>query len=143
MSNVFKKALSLITGVDNPEGLKMPKNRPLKGLTERELIQLEAQIGTQLFGAVPAGHRREFFNLDANTWVWHEEWIDAATGKMRAATTRYEIQQKGILKAQDGAQYSYIEGTELENLALSVQMYYERVMREIYHRDPHTGQKLS
>lgn len=142
MANVFQKALSLLTGIDEPNEFTIPKNRPLKGLTERELIQLESEIGAQLFGEVPRGHRREFFKLDASTWIWHEEWLDES-GKKKATTTRYEIQSNGILKAQEGAQYSYIEGEELRNLAFAVQMYYERVMRDIYHRDPATGQKLS
>ncbi|MGK2896662.1 MAG: hypothetical protein ACSLEY_03635 [Candidatus Saccharimonadales bacterium] len=143
MPSVFKKALTLITGVEQPDGLVMLKNRPLKGLTGRELIQLESEIGAQLFGSIPTGHRREFFNLDASTWIWHEEWLDAESGKMLSTTTRYEIHDNGILKAQEGARYNFIEGEELQNLALAVQMYYERVMRDVYHRDPQTGQKLS
>ena len=42
----------------------------------RNLIRHEAKIGGILFGLVPEGGRREFFCLDARTWVWHEEWID-------------------------------------------------------------------
>lgn len=142
MANVFQKALTLLTGISPSDEFSVPKNRPLRGLTERELIQLESEIGAQLFGEVPRGHRREFFNLDESTWIWHEEWLDE-NDKKQATTTRYEIQNNGILKAQEGALYSYIEGEELQNLALAVQMYYERVMRDIYQRDPATGQKLS
>jgi len=144
MASIFQKALMLITGTEKPgDVFKMPKNfRPLKKLTERELIQLESEIGSKLFGPIPAGHRREFFNLDKNTWIWHEEYR-GADGKMHTSTTRYEVQEKGVLKAQDGAQYSYIEGEELQNLVLAVQMYYEQVMRHVYHRDPATGQKFS
>ena len=144
MPSIFQKALSLITGGESlkPE-FKVPKKiRPLKKLTERELIQLESEIGRDLFGPIPKGHRREFFNLDANTWIWHEEYIDQS-GQLQSTTTRYEVQEKGILKAQDGAQYSYIEGDELQNLTVAVQMYYEQVMRSVYHRDPATGQKLA
>ncbi len=143
MPTVFKKALTLITGTEHPgDAFKMPKNlRPLKKLTERELIQLESEIGGKLFGPIPAGHRREFFNLDKNTWIWYEEF-KGADGKVHTTTTRYELQEKGILKAQDGAQYSYIEGEELQNLVLAVQMYYEQVMRRVYRRDPASGQKF-
>ncbi len=142
MASVFKKALSLITGVESPvDFLKVPKGRPLKGMTERELIQLESEIGKQLFGEVPSNHRREFFNLDPHTWIWYEEYIDTA-GKKQTTTTRYELQEKGVLKAQEGARYSYIEGEELDNLLLAIQMYYEQVTRKIYRRDPATGQKL-
>lgn len=142
MNNVLKKALTLITGEETTESLlKMPKLRPLKGMTERELIQLESDIGRELFGPIPEGHRREFFNLDKNTWIWHEEYTNA-DGTPKVTTTRYEIQQNRILKAQDGTQYSYIDGQELQNLAVAVQMYYEKVMRGIYKRDPKTGQAL-
>jgi hypothetical protein len=53
------------------------------------------------------------------------------------------VHEKGILKVQEGARYDFLEGQELENLTLAAQMYYERVMREIYKRDPQTGQNLS
>lgn len=143
---VLKKALTLLTGSDQSVlpnfGLLSKKKRPLKDLTERELIALESEIGGQLFGPVQKGGRREFFNLDPATWMWHEEWIDAA-GKRQQSTIRYEVDGKGILKVSEGARYDYLEGEELDNLTMAIQMYYERVMREIYNRDPQTGQKLS
>lgn len=136
MSDLFKKTLSLLTGT--PAEL----TRPLKKLTERELIELEAEIGGKLFGPIPAGHRREFFCLDEHTWVWHEEWVDE--NKQRQVTsTRYEIHDNGILKAQDGKVYKFIEGTELRNLVLAIRLYYEAVARGIYKRDPITGRPLS
>lgn len=143
MTNILQQALSLITGENQTTlDLKVPKKlRPFKKLTERELIQLESEIGRELFGPIPKGHRREFFNLDDKTWIWYDEFSDE-TGNKHSSTTRYEVQDKGILKAQDGAKYSYVEGEELKNLALAVQMYYEQVMRGVYKRDPQTGQKL-
>lgn len=134
--SVIKKALELLTGAPKSQ-------RPLKGLTERQLIELESEIGRELFGAIPAGHRRDFFCLDEHTWIWYEEWIDATTGKKRSTTTRYEIHQNGILKAQDGTTYKFIEGQELRNLALAVRLYYEQTMRQIYKRDPYTGQPIT
>lgn len=143
MANILSKALSLLVGdTEDVISLKMPKVRPFKKLTERELIQLESEIGATLFGVVPQGTYRKFFNLDPKTWIWYEESTDVG-GNRRTMTTRYEVQQKGILKAQDGANYSYLEGEELRNFVLAVQMYYERVMREVYNRDPQTGQQLS
>ncbi len=138
---VFKKALTLLIGnTEDISYLKMPKGkRPLKKFSERELIQLESDIGRDLFGPIPKGHRREFFCLDESTCIWYESYKDA-TGKDIEATTRYEIQGDKILKAQAGARYSYLEGTELDNLLLAIGMYYERVMRGVYHRDPNTGQ---
>lgn len=139
--SILKKVLGLITGDSSSASLAMPKDRPLKKLTERELLQLESEIGAKLFGAVPEGHRREFFCLDEKTWIWYEEWKDAA-GKRHTTTTRYEVHQKGILKVQEGARYSFIEGEELKNLRMATTMYYEQVMRGVYGFDPATGQKL-
>ncbi|HEY0965676.1 MAG TPA: hypothetical protein VGE13_04325 [Candidatus Saccharimonadales bacterium] len=143
MSQLLQKALNLLVG-DTSDAilLKMPKVRPFKKLTERELIQLESEIGATLFGPIPEGYHRKFFNLDPKTWIWYEESVNE-NGTKRSMTTRYEVQQKGILKAQDGANYSYLEGEELRNFGVAVQMYYERVMREVYNRDPQTGRELS
>ena len=144
MPSILSRALSLLTGdeSDPSQWLKLPKKRLLKKLTERELINLEAEIGATLFGTVPKGHRREFFCLDETAWIWHEEWVDEHH-KLQTLTTRYEVQQAGILKVQPGPRYTYIEGEELENFGLAVNLYYERVMREIYHRDPDTGEPIA
>lgn len=142
--SVLKKALTLLVGnTDELAYLKMPKRtQSLKRMSERELIQLESGIGRDLFGPVPKGHRREFFCLDEKTCIWYEAYKDA-NGKDVESTTRYEIQGDRILKAQEGARYSYLEGTELKNLLLAINMYYERVMRSIYHRDPSSGHSAS
>ena len=142
MSEIFKKALSLITGTPATPTLRVPKNRPFKKLTERELLRLESEIGALLFGEIPSGHRREFFCLDESTWIWHEEWKDEK-GTPRTATTRYEVHENGILKVQEGARYKYIEGEELDNLLVATNMYREQVVRKVYNRDPATGKKLS
>lgn len=143
MASILRKALSLLTGDDTGIAeFALPKKlRPFKKMTERELIQLESEIGRELFGPIPKGHRREFFNLDEKTWIWYDEFTDNQ-GIKQSTTTRYEVQDTGILKAQDGAKYSYVEAEELKNLTLAVQMYYEQVMRGVYKRDPQTGHKL-
>ena len=144
MSNVFKKALKLIVGDStNSPVLTMPKDRPLKKFTERELIQLESEIGSKLFGEIPEGRRREFFCLDAKTWIWYEAGKNLQTGKFEEHTVRYEVHENGVLKVLEGARYTFIEGPELDNLIAAATMYYEQVAREIYKRDPHTGVKLA
>jgi hypothetical protein len=135
------KFIELLTG--KPVAPKMPKAGSMRRMSERSLIELESKIGSQLFGPIPNGHRRDFFCLDKNTWVWHEEWVDEETGKKRSSTTRYEIHANGILKAQDGVNYRFIEGEELVNLILAINLYYEQVMRGIYQTDPYTGQPLA
>ncbi len=142
--SVLKKALTLLIGnTDDLTYLKMPKGRHhTKVMSERELIQRESEIGRELFGPIPKGHTREFFCLDETTCIWYESYKDA-DGKEITATTRYEIQGDKILKAQEGARYSYLEGQELDNLLLAIGMYYERVMRGVYMRDPNTGASLA
>lgn len=134
--SVLKKTLTLLVGnTDDLAYLKMPKrSQSVKKMTERELIQLESGIGRELFGPIPKGHHREFFCLDEKTCIWYEAYKDT-NGKQVELTTRYEIQGDKILKAQEGARYSYLEGAELNNLLLAINMYYERVMRGVYGRD--------
>lgn len=134
--SIFERALSLVTGAATTG------RRAFKPLTERTLINRESSLDRELFGPIPADHRREFFCLDKHTWVWHEEWKDADSGQQKVMTTRYEVHPNGILKVQEGRRYTFIEGQELQNLAIASQMYYERVMRELYKRDPRTGQPL-
>ena len=43
---------------------------------------------------------------------------------------------------QPGPRYSYLEGDELRNFSIATQMYYEQVARQVYKRDPETGEKL-
>lgn len=125
-----------------PSMLPAPaKDRPLAGLTERQLIQLESSIGRELFGPIPRGHRREFFNTSPTVWIWHEQWRDSS-GKPHELTTKYEIRDGAIWKALPGLQYYRVEGEELDNLRAAVGIYYERVTREIYKRDPKTGKPL-
>jgi hypothetical protein len=145
MSNLFKKALQLITGDSSaePTSLKMPKKHLFRKYTERELIQLESEIGAKLFGPLPQGGRREFFCLDKRTWIWYEEAPNAQTGELEQSTTRYEIHDNGILKVQGGSRYNFIEGAEFDNFVTATRLYYEQVARGIYKRDPRTGKMLA
>ncbi|HET8884676.1 MAG TPA: hypothetical protein VFM68_04370 [Candidatus Saccharimonadales bacterium] len=145
MSSLFKKALELIVGEsdDGAITLRMPKKHLFRKFSERELIQLESEIGATLFGPIPHGHRREFFCLDENTWIWYEEGPNPTTGAHEEVTTRYEVHDNGILKVQDGSRYTFIEGAELDNLVVATRMYYEQVARGIYKRDPQTGNMIS
>lgn len=141
IGEAVRKVVSLITGNED-SSFKMPSYRNLKGTSERELLQKESAIGRELFGAVPDNIAREFFNLDDKTWIWYES-TELANGQTQTMTTRYEIQDSGILKAQDGAQYSFIDGQELETFTTWVQHYYQRVMPAVYRRNAATGEKLT
>lgn len=144
MASILKKAFNLVFTEDPVAPLRRvtKKDRPLKALTRRELIELESQIGREVFGSAPANVvRREFFNLDEKTWIWHEE-IKNPDGTQQEMTTRYEVQERGILKVQPGPRYTYLEGAELHNFVLAIKEYYERVARQLYQYDPSTGKPL-
>ena len=87
--------------------------------------------GGTLFGPIPKGGRREFFCLDAHTWVWHEEWIDE-NGQHKSKTTRYDVRPNAILKAQDGSHYQPVSNEEAQHLRDAVQLYEKRVKEDIY-----------
>jgi|GEM_PF-422936 len=136
MKAFFAKLGKMITGDD--QSVKVNPHQ----LTTRELIRLESEIGSKLFGPVAKGHRREFFCLDEHTWIWHEEWTNAKTRQKMMITTRYEIRGDSIVKVQDTQPYQRVEGEELKNLVFAMQLYYEQVARSIYHYNPHTGHPL-
>ncbi len=142
MSSILDQAMQLLVG-DQPKRLSGQQQvRPLKQLTDRQIIKLESEIGRTLFGEIPKGRTREFFCLDEDTWVWHEEW-KGEDGQPKSQTVRYEIHPKGILKVEHGGKnHKILKGQELANLALATRMYHERVMRELYKRDPRTGTLL-
>lgn len=138
MDRMIKKTLKLFSGSDDVRFSRRFKGRP----TLRQLIQRESEIGGKLFGPVPKGHHRQFFNLDENTWVWYEEWKDGK-GKQQSTTTRYEIHESGILKIQDKTPYYFLDGSELKNFMTAIRLYYEQVSTEVYYRDPVTGNPIA
>lgn len=97
----------------------------------RRLLQEEAKIGGSLFGPVAEGGRREFFCLDANTWIWHEEWQDEQ-GKLQSVTTRYDVRPSGVIKAQDGQPYRELSEQEARNFYQAAKLYNKRVLTELY-----------
>ena len=95
----------------------------------RALIHHEAKIGSELFGPIPEGNRREFFCLDEHTWVWHEEWIDA-NGQRQFMMTRYDVRPSGIVKSQGHSNYQSLTRDELKNFYRAVRLYGEKVDAE-------------
>ncbi len=94
------------------------------------LIRHEAKIGGEILGSASTGGRREFFCLDERTWVWHEEWKDKS-GQTHIRTTRYDMRPDGILKAQNG-HYQRVDVREATRLSQAIDLYLERVNREMY-----------
>jgi hypothetical protein len=95
----------------------------------KELLRYEARLGGHLFGPIPDGVRREFFCLDPNTWVWHEEWKDKV-GR-HTVTTRYDVRPSGILKSQGNNAYQRLSAPEAQNFIQAVRLYRDRVGGEM------------
>ncbi len=107
------------------------KNQYKSAQKFKELLHREAELGGRLFGAVPEGVRREFFCLDEHTWVWHEEWTDEGN-TLHHQTTRYDVRDTGVLKAQDGQPYRFITDAEARNILAAAKLYRRRVSQELY-----------
>ena len=99
----------------------------------RALINLESKVGMKIFGPVSNGIRREFFVLDHNSWIYHEEWIDGRQ-KVHQNTIRYELRKDQVIKIEAGPHYFDLKGAELRNFHHAVQTYYQNVSRLVYGR---------
>ncbi|MDR2063731.1 MAG: hypothetical protein LBQ02_02995 [Candidatus Nomurabacteria bacterium] len=135
----IKKVVRKVTGgrvrsVQRAGSTMIAQKIQRKKLTRNDLIDMESEYGKLIFGAVPKGHRREFFNLSPAEWVWHEEWPNEQ-GMIERQTIKYQITKLGILKIQVGKPNVYIEGEELRNFREAVTKYSEIVIRELY-QDP-------
>jgi hypothetical protein len=119
---MIKKVLSLINGQGEEQ----------KQIDYyRLLMRREAELGGQVFGPIPADRRREFFCLDKNTWIWHEEWTDQI-GARQTKTTRYDVRPTGILKAQSNGSYHAVTAEESSNLIAAAKIYIDRSLTELY-----------
>lgn len=100
-------------------------------VTYEDLLNAESELGKTLFGPIPLGHQREFFESKKNVWIWYESWADA-NGTPQSMTIRYEVRPAGVYKKSNDGLYEKIEGKELDNFVTAVRSYFELVKRELY-----------
>lgn len=100
-------------------------------LTYEELMNAESQLGKTLFGPIPAGHQREFFQFKKNVWIWYESFVNQA-GRIEEMTIRYEVRPTGVYKKPSGGYYERIEGDELMNFRRAAKGYLELVKTKLY-----------
>lgn len=100
-------------------------------LTYDDLINAESALGRTLFGPIPEGHQREFFESRKNVWIWHESFIDG-TGSLKETTIRYEVRPTGVFKKTSSQGYQRIEGDELKNFRRATHSYLELVKSKLY-----------
>ena len=96
-----------------------------------DLINAESELGRTLFGPIPSGHQREFFESKKNIWIWHESWTDKF-GKLQEMTIRYEVRPTGVFKKPNGGKYKKIEGDELNNFRKAAHSYLDLVKTRLY-----------
>ena len=120
-----------IFGVHTAENTEDDNSHRLK-LSYDDLINAESELGRTLFGPIPEGHQREFFEHRKNVWIWHESWLDAA-GLMKGTTIRYEVRPDGVFKKVPNSKYIRLEGAELNNFRLAVKSYFELIKTKLYY----------
>lgn len=106
------------TGLLKPSAPK--KSR--RASREDDLINAESELGRNIFGPIPEGHKREFFHHQKNVWIWHEN----------GTTIRYEVRPHGVYKRVMGSDYHKITGKELENFRNATKNYLELVKKHLY-----------
>ena len=118
--------------------LKRTNKKPLveyRGYSNKlsldELINAESALGRTVFGPIPEGHRREFFESRKNVWFWHESWVDT-TGVIQEMTVRYEVRPTGVFKKALGGKYTKIEGSELDNFRKATHAYLNLIKTKLY-----------
>ncbi len=105
--------------------------------TRADLINAESQLGSAIFGPIPAGHRREFFHDQQNIWIWHEDWRDG--DNLHQMTVRYEVRTSGIYKKISTGKYFKLEGEELTNFRRATRAYLYMIKKYLYNRPKATA----
>ena len=111
--------------------LTTPTARTNNGFTYEELINAESALGRTLFGPIPEGYRREFFESKPNVWIWHQSFVNQL-GILEEMTIRYEVRPTGVYKKPVGGVYEKIEGEELANFRKAARGYLELVKTKLY-----------
>lgn len=112
-------------------GLSGDKIRYTNRLSYDDLVNAESELGRTLFGPIPEGHQREFFEHRKNIWIWHESWLDEA-GVERSTTIRYEVRPEGVFKKAAEQDYVRLTGDELENFRTAAKSYLALVKEKLY-----------
>ena len=99
-------------------------------ISTRDLINAESELGRTIFGPIPTGHEREFFQVEKNVWIFHESWYEFNV--RRESTIRYEVRRDGVFKKTAKMNYQKITGAELENFRKALHTYLKLVKEKLY-----------
>ena len=112
-------------------GYRGDPHRYSNRLSYDDLINIESELGKTIFGPIPEGHQREFFEYRKNVWIWHESFMDA-NGVMQDMTVRYEVRPDGVFKKPGNQSYRKIEGIELDNFRNAARTYLNLIKTKLY-----------
>lgn len=112
-------------------GYRGDPHRYSNKLSYDDLVNVESELGRTIFGPIPVGHQREFFEYRKNIWIWHESFVDAS-GALQDMTVRYEVRPEGVFKRLGQGGYDKIEGEELNNFRKAARMYLDLVKTKLY-----------
>ena len=101
-------------------------------ISYEDLVNIEAEWGGTLFGPIPAGHQRKFFEHKKNVWIWYEGWTDKG-GTPEEMMIRYEVRPAGVFKRAQGNKYEKLTGAELENFRLATHNYLKLMKNKLYY----------
>ena len=106
--------------------------RYFNGLSHNELMDLESKWGATIFGPVPVGRQRGFFEHKKNVWIWYESWLDQA-GAQQEMIIRYEVRPAGVFKRVSGQKYEKLSGSELDNFRAAAKNYLQLMKTKLYY----------
>lgn len=127
----LKKLLNLQNIINNSIGYRGDSHRYSNRFSYEDLVNAESAFGRTIFGPVPAGHQREFFESRKNVWIWYESYMNT-DGTMHEMTIRYEVRPDGVFKKIGNASYNKIEGSELENFRQAARTYLNLIKTNLY-----------
>ena len=92
---------------------------------EPRFLDAESELGSQLFGPIPAGVERKFFHsTKKNVWIWYEN----------GTTIRYEVRPQGIYKRVNSGAFVKLAGSELTNFRNATKNYLSLVKSHLYRK---------
>jgi hypothetical protein len=146
-------SLKNIFGLSNPLILSTqprPKKINYKDLTPEVLINREGRIGASLFEKTDMMKVLNFHVEGPENKDWYFHFV---VGADRFVTNHYTILNDRVIKAisdtkmnpnnQDSVRFSDVEPEELANFMKATRMYHDKVLKELYNRDPKTGRLFS
>ena len=105
-------------------------------LTVSELMQMESEVGSEIFQSSCGGDYVRFFNESRNHWFFYREQRKE-NGLIDSHTIHYEVRDNGVVKTSDktGPRLQYLDDVELENFFSAVNAYNLKIMNSIYNKN--------